>query len=396
MNRSFSRSVPFAGVLKMTTRKLCFWSTVFGLFVHAIAGTTSAGEDAPRPWDRTKAGQYLDGRGEEWFKFGSAHRGEGKSESSCISCHSLLSYALARPVLRRLSHEEQPTKFEARLLEQTKRRVASWDQLDTPPFQLLYDFDEDKKKQSRGTEAVLNALVLALNDRAEGRQESSEITRKAIGNLWSTQLKDGPNKGSWDWLNFGMDPWESDNSPYMGAALAAIAVGSPPGNDPASAGAGRQGLESLRNYLKKHYDKQNLHNRIWLLWASTRVDGVLTQKEKQSLTEQILAKQQESGGWSLSSLGRYARKDVTQVTAPDGYATGLALHALQVAGTPKDKAQVAKGLSWLKANQDPTGAWRAPSVNKNRTPESKDQHKAHIGKFMWDAATAYSVLALSD
>jgi hypothetical protein len=35
------------------------------------------------------------------------------------------------------------------------------------------------------------------------------------------------------------------------------------------------------------------------------------------------------------------------------------------------------------------------SVNKIRAPESTNPAKAHIGKFMWDAATGYAVLALS-
>ena len=82
-------------------------------------------------------------------------------------------------------------------------------------------------------------------------------------------------------------------------------------------------------------------------------------------------------------------------STPDGYATGLILHALQLGGLPKENPQISKGLAWLGSNQDPTGAWRAASVNKNRAPESKDPAKAHIGKFMWDAATAYPALALS-
>ena len=86
----------------------------------------------------------------------------------------------------------------------------------------------------------------------------------------------------------------------------------------------------------------------------------------------------------------------SQLTTPDGYATGLILHVLQLAGLSKENPQVSKGLSWLRSNQDPTGAWRATSVNKNRSPESKDPGKAHVGKFMWDAATAYSVLAPCD
>ena len=42
-------------------------------------------------------------------------------------------------------------------------------------------------------------------------------------------MKTGPETGGWTWLNFGMDPWESPNSPYFGASMAALAIGSAPG-----------------------------------------------------------------------------------------------------------------------------------------------------------------------
>jgi squalene-hopene/tetraprenyl-beta-curcumene cyclase len=381
----------------MASRNLCRLSLVLGLLVFASSASALGGEYTPERWDPTKASQYLDRRGEDWFNFGSAHRGQGTSKTSCVSCHSLLPIALARPVLRRLSNEVEPTKLETRILEQTKRRVSNWDKLDGAAFQLQYDFDEDKKKQSWGTESVLNALVLSRDDRFQGRQEPSEDTKKALAILWATQITQGQYKGSWEWINFGMDPWEGVSSRYFGASLAAIAIGTAPGNGIAStSGDSKERLDSLRDYLKKNYASQSLHNRVWMLWASSSLDGLLTPVEKDQLIEQLLAKQLASGGWSLGSLGDFARKGVTsQLTTPDGYATGLVLHVLQLAGVSKEVPHVSKGLSWLRSNQDPTGAWRAVSVNKNRSPESTDPGKANIGKFMWDAATAYSVLALS-
>jgi squalene-hopene/tetraprenyl-beta-curcumene cyclase len=381
----------------MASRNLCIFSLVQGLLAFASSAPTFGGEYTPEKWDRTKATQYLDGRGENWFNFGAAHRGQGPSSTSCVSCHSLLPYALARPVLRRLSNEIQPTKLETRILVQTKQRVANWDKLEAATFQLMYDFDEDKKKQSWGTESVLNALVLSRDDRFQGRQEPSEETKKALSILWATQITQGQHKGSWEWINFGMDPWEGVSSRYFGASLAAIAVGTAPGNVLGSTGGdSNERLNSLRDYLKKKYESENLHNRVWMLWASSSLEGLLTPRQKDQLIEQILAKQLASGGWSLASLGDFARKGVTsEPTTPDGYATGLILHVLQLAGLSKENPQVSKGLSWLRSNQDPTGAWRAMSVNKNRSPESKDPAKANVGKFMWDAATAYSILALS-
>ncbi len=381
----------------MLRRNLATMLLVLGIHAFVLSAATLAGENTPEPWDQTKASQYLDRRGEDWFKFGGANRGQGASATSCVSCHSLLPYILARPVLRRLSDELLPTKWETKILEQTKLRVANWDRLDSQKFQLFYDFDEDKKKQSRGTEAVLNALILSLDDRLQGCKEPSADAKKSLSILWATQIKEGRHKGSWDWLNFGLEPWESTEARFLGACVAAIAVGAAPANGVANTEKdSRERLDLLRDYLKKNLLSQNLHNRAWMLWASATMDGLLTPHEKDQLIAQILAKQQESGGWSLASLGDFTHGEVkTPATTPDGYATGLLLHVVQLGGLTKDNPAVKRGLSWLRSNQDPTGAWRAMSVNKKRLPESTNPAKAHVGRFMWDAATGYSVLALS-
>jgi squalene-hopene/tetraprenyl-beta-curcumene cyclase len=381
----------------MVSRTFCVVSLVLGLITAWQVAAALGGDLTPKQWDRTGAERYLDGREQAWFSFGSANRGQGADKTTCVSCHSLLPYALARPALRKLSNDDVPTKLESKILEQIKHRVSNWDRLDAAEFQLYYDFDDDKKKQSRGTESILNALILAFDDRFQGRPEPSSDTKKAMSILWASQIKSGPDKGSWEWLNFGLEPWESHKARYLGATLAALAVGAAPEKAlKREAGDARSGLDSLREYLKKNFASQNLHNHVWLLWASVTLNGLLTPGEKDQVIEQIFAKQQDNGGWSLASLGEFARKDVTpDVKNPDGYATGLILHVLQLAGVAKENPHVSKGLAWLRENQDPAGGWRARSVNKNRSPESKNPALAHVGKFMWDAATAYSVLALS-
>ncbi len=194
-----------------------------------------------------------------------------------------------------------------------------------------------------------------------------------------------------------MEPWEGAGGRFFGAAMAAIAVGTARESGYAMADAdSRAGLAALRDYLTKRYASENLHNRVWMLWASAKMDGLLTRTQSDELKAQIFAKQQPDGGFSLGSLGKFSRKDVKDASKKsDGYATGLILHVLQVAGVSKEDARLEKGLAWLRSSQDKSGAWRAASVNKNRAPESSDPGKANIGKFMWDAATAYSVLALS-
>ncbi len=259
-------------------------SLVAGIFAFLAGSPVRGGEDAKAQWDQAAAGQFLDSRGAEWFNFGSARRGEGASTTSCVSCHSLLSFALARPALRRISNEKLPTELETKMLAQVKSRVANWDALETSPFQLMYDFDEAKKKESHGTESVTNALVLSLDDRFRDLKEPSADTTRALSILWKTQVRDGENnKGSWEWLSFGMEPWEGAGGRYFGAAMAAIAVGTARESGYAMADAdSRAGLGALRDYLTKNYASQNLHNRVWMLWASVKMDGLLSRAKSTS------------------------------------------------------------------------------------------------------------------
>lgn len=348
-----------------------------------------AGGKSP-DWKLEQAGKYLDERATTWFASASAKRGEGATQSACVSCHSVLGYALTRPVLRRRIGVSTPTEPEKKLLNQTRMRVTNWNKLDTAAFGLYYDFSDRKKQESWGTEAVLNAIILAFGDRYQGKSSPSDVTKQAFANLWKTQVLVGVRKGAWDWLDFGMGPWESNESSYFGAALAALAVGTAPGYYTPGADADTDaGVKLLQSYLKDGLAKQHLHNRVWALWAATRVEGILSKAQQKRLIEELLAKQQPDGGWSLPSLGTWVRSDGTaHETASDGYATGLILHVLQTAGMSKDNVKIAKGRAWLMHHQLETGAWRGFSVNKKRDPDS------HAGKFMSDAATAYAVLAL--
>ena len=103
-------------------------------------------------------------------------------------------------------HVSTRTPQEVRLLEGVARRVETYD-----AHQPFYDGSEGKKTASRGTEAVLNALILSSADAERGRREPSEPTRKALRRLWETQRPDG----AWEWLDFGLEPFESADAAYM-------------------------------------------------------------------------------------------------------------------------------------------------------------------------------------
>jgi squalene-hopene/tetraprenyl-beta-curcumene cyclase len=249
-----------------------------------------------------------------------------------------------------------------------------------------------KTVESRGTESVLNALILASHDAQNGRL--SDDTRNALDNMWAEQQTTGNKKGAWLWLRFGNEPWEADDSDYYGATLAAVAVGTAPENYRTRPEI-QENVKRLVKYLNREYAAQTAVNRVVLLWASAKVPGLLDPKREREIVNEVLGKQQADGGWSLSTMvGGWRRGDGTpQEVKSDGYATGLITFALQQAAIPREHAQLKRGLAWLADNQNKTeGFWLGYSLNKN------EEHHLSPGtaRFMTDAATAYAVLALTE
>jgi squalene-hopene/tetraprenyl-beta-curcumene cyclase len=359
---------------------------VVGLAVMATIAVRAAQSDGPSVapgFDAKGAAAYLDGRAEWWTTWPNAARDRG---TFCISCHTTLPYALARPALRTPLGEREPSAVESKILDNLLTRARNW--RDIEPFYPDQTRGIPKTSESRAIEAVMNALVLSRRDARTGHL--SDDARTALGVMWALQMKTGPNNGAWTWLNFNYEPWESPNSPYFGAALAALAVGSAP-EGYASSPEIQDRLKALRGYFDRQHANVSLLNQLMGLWASGRIPGLLTNEQRQATVDAAFASQQADGGWATSSLGAYQRVDKTpNDTKTDGYATALATLALQEAGIARHDPRVVKGLEWLRRNQDrATGRWIATSLNKQRDPES-DQ-----GKFMSDAATAYAVLALT-
>jgi len=338
-------------------------------------------------WDQKAAAAYLDQRANWWMEWPRAARDH---ETFCVSCHTAVPYALSRPGLRTALAEEAPSANERRLIDNVSKRVRLWKEV--APFYSDADRGAYKTVESRGTESVLNALILASHDAASG--QLSGDARAAFDNMWAEQQTTGDKKGAWLWLRFANEPWEADDSDFYGATLAAVAVGTAPDNYRATPEI-RKNIAMLREYLNREYAAQPTINRVALLWASAKVPGLLESQQQKAIISEVLNKQQADGGWSLSSLvAGWKRHDETpQEGKSDGYATGLITFALQQAGIPRENPQEKQGLAWLVANQDKTGGfWLAYSLNKNV------EHHISPGTalFMNDAATAYAVLALTE
>src|SRR6516162_11230404 len=172
-------------------------------------------------WNSKGAAAYLDQRLSWWITWKTAARDH---DTFCTSCHTVLPYALGRPALRTSLGETGPSTSERELRQNVAKRVRMW------PEALPFYSDEKngapKTAEARGTESVLNALILSTYDARDGK--FGDDTRKAFDNMWALQLKTGDAEGAFTWLNFHNEPWEADDSQFWGATLAAIAGGNTP------------------------------------------------------------------------------------------------------------------------------------------------------------------------
>ena len=312
-------------------------------------------------WNPRLAAQYLDGRQKEWFAWPRAASPDGP----CVSCHTGLPYLLARPALRHVLGETQPTMYETGLLNRLRAKAGN-----------------EAPGALQGVETVFAALFLSRPD-AEG-ESLSVPAKKAFEQLWSLQAHDETRKGAALWYSAGLDPWETPAAFRYGTALAALAAGSAPGGYAGSAEV-RERVQAMVDYLRAGMPDSSLHNRLALLWASTRLPALLTGPERHSIIEEARQREQSDGCWTLESLGPWdAHPGAPASSGSNSYATAFTAFVLQQAGAPSPRA-----LAWLKSHQDPqTGAWPAVSMNKHYPAGSMEE------KFLQDAATGFASMAL--
>jgi squalene-hopene/tetraprenyl-beta-curcumene cyclase len=316
-------------------------------------------------WNPALAARYLDARQQAWFDWKTAQSSDGP----CVSCHTGMTYLLARPVLRRALHESEPTKFETGYLNRLRTKM-----------------DKPAEGALGTVEAVMSAMFLSRDD---ARGTMSSHGKQAFDRLWELQEADGPGKGGWQWYEANLDPWENHESGYYGAALVALAFGQAPEayrRDPAS---GSHPL-SLMEFLVNPPAPPRLHDRLAALWASTAALPLLNARARTALVAEAFARQQPDGGWTTESLGPWmAHPDAPNAAGSHAYATAYTAFVLQRAGVPASQPGLAKALAWLRSHQDPTtGAWPAVSMNK-RYPDG-----SMMSLFMQDAATAFASIVL--
>src|SRR5262245_32939174 len=322
-----------------------------------VATTSTLSAD----WNRQAAARYLDGRQKEWFSWKPAMSADGP----CVSCHTGMTYLLARPALRRRLKESQPTMYEVGLLDRLRAKVG-----------------EKPAGALQSVETIFSAMFLSREDAA---QTMSAHSQKAFEQLWALQGAEGATKGGWKWYAVKLDPWENAESHFYGSSLAAVALTQAPAEYRNTPNV-REQAAALNSYLMDSIESRRLHDRLALLLART----FITDSLRQSITTDALNKQQPDGAWTIESLGPWmAHADAPPSSGSNAYATAFTTFALLRGGVAASDPRLAKALAWLQSHQDATtGAWAAVSMNK-RYPDGSME-----SRFMQDAATAFASLAL--
>ena len=331
-------------------------------------------------WNPKLAAEYLDARQKAWSEWPPA-KAEG---GTCMSCHTGATYLLARPALRRVLGEKQPTVWETGLLNGLRARAGIRNAAD-----ISRSFTrEPRASQALGVESVFAALFLV---RDGGDATLSQGSRQALDRLWALQVGDGEARGAWHWFSLDLDPYEMPHAMFYGAALAALAAGSAPAEYRQEPGV-QTHLAALRGYLERVWEAQPLHDRLVLLWASTRLPDALPEEARRPVMDEVWRQQQADGGWTIQALGPWKEHPAApSASGSNAYATGLAAFVLEKAGVSRTDARLTRALSWLASHQDKqSGCWAADSMNKKYPAGSMPEG------FMRDAATAFAVLALAE
>lgn len=326
----------------------------FILATPALAETprpayTTPDEPLAKQFSAKKAAEFIDGASLHWTR-----------DKKCFSCHTNVFYMQARPLIP--GGDAETIK---ELREFLENAAGNWETV----------------KPKADYFVATTAFALASHDAAT-TGKLHPLTRKALD--WS--LKVQQEDGTWKWPACDWPPLEHDQ--WYSAVFMAIGYGNAPENY-AKEKHVQPTLDRLRAYFKAN-PPPDLHHKASLMWASLKVDGLMTPDERAATVKELLGKQRADGGWCLPSLGDYGKRrndTPNDVNAPsDGYGTGFSVFVLRQAGVKADDPAIQKAVKWLKENQRESGRWFTRSLRVDRA-----DYRAHL---ITNVGSVFCVLAL--
>lgn len=311
-----------------------------------------------------KSKTYQDKRNKEW--------GE---RQRCLCCHTTLPYMFARGM--DASSKANFDKFKAMAAEKVENAQAD-------PW---YAADH-AGKDSKPTEAVVNALTLLMHD-ISSNVRLGETTLKSIDRIFE-QMN---NNGKIHWLDFKLEPFESKKGELWGNSMAILAVEMAQKNSEYKAPAEK--YNKLKGFVLSNPEKLKPNEMAVLIWANSLnarneriADKVLTAQVYNMFVSKITSAQNADGSFNQKAVLGQGKNE------PDNYSTAIALIGLIKAGKANTPA-AHKAAAWL-GSQQQTGnllsmgegatLWLSSSMNR--------ENRLLNNRFASDFATSYASLAL--
>lgn len=324
------------------------WAALQKMWLKNFPRATPA-EPMLGAYSEDKAGAFLDDVSLRWVR-----------QNRCGTCHTTVSYLMARPLIGNASDR------------------GAWNEVRASVSGFAA---EHIRAHSPGTTFFAGSTVaaLAVGDAAADRPLQAD-TRALFKYLWTSQAGDG----AWDFPQESALPFLERDRRYL-ALLVALAIGYAPGHYYENPGE-RDGFAKLQTFIRSNLP-ENVHDKSVLLWASVRTPGLLSGKEQAAYARSLLDLQKQDGGWSLPSLGTWPRHDGAPndpASDSDGYATSLAALVLCQRGYSTKDAPIASAVTWIRRHQRISGRWYTRSLYSDR-----------FQNYLSNMGTAYAIMALS-
>lgn len=303
---------------------------------------------------------YQDKRNKDWT-----------DRNKCLCCHTTLPYMLARGL-----DAGSKVNFD-------KLKALTVEKVENPESRPWYHRDQ-AGRDSKPTEAVLNALTLLMHD-VSSQMPLQAITLKAVDSIFQ---KLEPN-GRLHWLDFNLQPFESKKGELWGNSMALLAIEM--AKKYSSYEPPAEKYAKLKNYVISKQGRLGTQEMAVLLWANSHADSgkFLDSNLRNDFSNRIIEAQNTNGSFDQSAALGYGKKEESV------YATAISLIGLIKAGYGNHPS-AHKAAKWLADSQatgnflqmgDGTVLWNATSMNRINS--------LFNDRFASDYSTSYSSLALS-
>lgn len=306
-----------------------------------------------------KSKSYQDKRNKEWAE-----------RNKCLCCHTSLPYMLGRGL-----DANSKANFD-------KFKETAAIKVENPEARPWYHADQ-AGRNSKPTEAVLNALTLVMHD-ISTRSSLNPTTLKAISRIFETMDADGRIH----WLDFNLHPFESKKGELWGNSMAILTIELAKKHSSYEPPVPR--YNNLKDFVIGNVGQLRPQEMSVLLWANSQSSRskVLTSELSHFFVNKIIESQNANGSWDQKTVLGYGKKE------ENTYATAISLIGL-IKGGYGNHPSAHKAAKWIADHQETgnflqmgDGSVLWPATSMNRTNSMRND------RFASDIATSYSALAL--